>query len=86
MSVCVLHIQYVCQCSCSTWEDVDVDDGERVRVYVDDDVHTEQHHAQLGSQLRHQSSHGLGAGRRQEGHLLVQLGGRREERTFTDRT
>ncbi len=59
---------------CSTWEDVDVDDGEGVCVYVDDDVHAEQDHAELHSELSDQGGHGLGAGRRQAGHLLVQLG------------
>lgn len=65
-------------CSCSTWEDVDVDDGEGVRVYVDDDVHAEQGHAQLHSELSDQGGHGLRAGRRQAGHLLIQLGEKEE--------
>lgn len=56
-----------------TWEDVDVDYGEGVRVYVDDDVHTKQGHAELHSELPDQCSHGLRAGRRQVGHLFIQL-------------
>ena len=34
-----------------TWEDVNVDDSEGVRVDADDDVHPEQSHAQLCPQL-----------------------------------
>lgn len=64
--------------NCSTWEDVDVDDGEGVRVYVDDDVHAEQGHAQLHSELSDQGGHCLRAGRRQAGHLLIQLGEKEE--------
>lgn len=58
-----------------TWEDVDVDDGQRVRVYVDDDVHAEKRHAELRAELFDQRGHGLGAGRREVGHLFIQLGG-----------
>lgn len=73
---------YVCAYSCSTWEDVDVDDGEGVRVYVDDDVHAEQGHAKLNSELSDEGGHGLGAGRRQEGHLLIQLAEQEEKGDF----
>lgn len=63
---------------CGTWEDVDVDDGEGVRVYVDDDVQAEQGHVELHPELSDQGGHGLGAGRRQTGHLLIQLWGEKE--------
>lgn len=63
----------MCLYGCSTWEDVDVDDGEGVRVYVDDDVHAEQGHVELHSELPDQGGHGRGAGRRQTRHLLIQL-------------
>lgn len=69
VSVCL----YVCLYSCSTWEDVDVDDCEGVCVYVYDDVHAEQGHAKLNSELSDQGGQGLRAGRRQTRHLLVQL-------------
>lgn len=42
---------------------------------VDDDIHAEQCHAELQPELFDQGGHGLGAGRRQAGHLFVQLGG-----------
>lgn len=61
----------------ATWEDVDVDDGEGVCVYVDDDVDAEQRHAELRAQLSDERRHGLRAGRREVGHLLIQLGGER---------
>lgn len=66
-------------CACDvftrcTWEDVDVDDGEGVCVYVDDDVHAEQGHTQLNPELSDQGGHGLRAERRQAWHLLIQLG------------
>ena len=69
----------VCVDSFSTWEDVDVDDGEGVCVYVDDDVHAEQGHAKQDSELSDQSGHGLRAERRQAGHLLIQLGEQEEK-------
>lgn len=65
----------------ATWEDVDVDDGEGVCVYVDDDVDAEQRHAELRAQLSDERRHGLRAGRREVGHLLIQLGGRDEQIT-----
>lgn len=73
------HCLHVFASSCAplqlliTWEDVDVNYSEGVRVYVDDDVHAEQGHAELHSELSDQGSHGLGAGRRQVGHLFIQL-------------
>lgn len=42
-------------------------------MYVDDDVHAKQGHAELHSQLSDQGFHSLGAGRGQVGHLFVQL-------------
>lgn len=61
--------------SCATWEDVDVDDGEGVCVDVDDDIYAEQRHAELRAELFDERGHGLGAGRREGGHLFIQLGG-----------
>lgn len=72
----------MCLNGCSTWEDVDVDDGEGVRVYVDDDVHAEQGHVELHSELSDQGGHRLGAGRRQTRHLLIQLGDRRRKKVI----
>lgn len=69
-------------CGGITWEDVDVDDGEGVRLDVDDHVHAEQRHAQLHSELSDQGGHGLRAGRRQVGHLLVQLGETTENKGY----
>lgn len=77
VSVCL----YAALCTCCTWEDVDVDDGEGVCVDVDDNIHTEQGHAQLNSELPDQSSHGLRAGRGQAWRLLIELEGQ-EERAF----
>lgn len=59
----------------TTWEDVDVNDGEGVRVYVDDHVYSKERHAELRAELPDQRGHGLRAGRGKVGHLLVQLGG-----------
>lgn len=41
------------------WENVDVDDGERVRSYVDDDVHAKQGHAELSSELLDEGGHSI---------------------------
>lgn len=65
----------MCSRGCATWEDVDVDDGEGVRVYVDDDIYAEKRHAQLRAELFDERGHGLRAGRRKVGHLFIQLGG-----------
>lgn len=66
-------------CDSTTWEDVDVNDGEGVRVYVDDDIYSKKRHAELRAELSDQRGHGLRAGRRKVGHLLIQLGGRDQE-------
>lgn len=63
----------------ATWEDVDVDDGEGVCVYVDDDVYAEQRHAELRAQLLDERGHGLRAGWGEVGHLFIQLGGERSQ-------
>lgn len=54
------------------WKDVDVDNSQGVCLYVDNDVHTKQGHAQLDSELSHKGSQGLRAGRWQARHLLIQ--------------
>lgn len=46
-----------------------------MRADVDDDVHSEERHAELRAQLSDQRRHGLRAGGGEVGHLLVQLGG-----------
>lgn len=48
-------------------------------MHVDDDIHAKQGHAELNSELSDQGGHGLGAGRRQARHLLVQLRGQEEK-------
>lgn len=72
----------------TTWEDIDVDDGEGVRADVDDDVHAEKRHAQLRAELFDERGHGLGAGRRKVGHPFIQLGGAmrtpRQSEAFTN--
>lgn len=53
-------------------------------MYVDDDVQAEQGHVELHPELSDQGGHGLGAGRRQTGHLLIQLWGEKERERVVD--